>query len=584
MNIYKKIKFIKKFSYFLVSKNKQLESEITNANLRKVSVHIFKSDFVILFFTNIVIYTLAFMELIFKKYSNFFFSIIFFPLDLKFKELLISAILINNSKFFEKHSSKNMYVSNDYYDYIVLGSGPSGSINSYYLNEKFPGQVLLLEKGKDVSTFKKKHPQDEFIKKWKNGGFNSTLFPMQIPFASGECFGGGSEINSGLFHKPSKKFLEKWSSNLNFISPNKNEIDNHYGEIEKVLENNKILPDSNSYKYFTKGCENLNISYEHIPQFYSKNNKDTESYKKNTMRSTFIKKFLQNRGHAQTGFDAKFLKYSKQKDIWEISGKLNGKNKIFRCRNLFLNCGALQSSKILMKSKLYSEEVSTFKFHPMVKMIVEFDKQIQQGYENVHPFQFTDLDEEYIAGEASSGGQFIKMNFLNNLNLFDYVKKTWKNMSIYHCTFSIGKGNIIKIPLINKFIYTYSIKNKDMSLIKKALKETSKTLFSGGAKRIFLITSKGALEIKSDNYISKISELKKPNSLKFSSVHILGGIKSGESNNCVVDSYGKSTKYRNLYINDSSLINENLLRNPQGTVMLIAKRNIENFIKNFKDD
>lgn len=25
---------------------------------------------------------------------------------------------------------------------------------------------------------------------------------MQISFASGECLGGGSEINSGLFHKP----------------------------------------------------------------------------------------------------------------------------------------------------------------------------------------------------------------------------------------------------------------------------------------------------------------------------------------------------------------------------------------------
>ena len=31
---------------------------------------------------------------------------------------------------------------------------------------------------------------------------------MQIPFASGECLGGGSEINSGLFHKPSKNFYQ----------------------------------------------------------------------------------------------------------------------------------------------------------------------------------------------------------------------------------------------------------------------------------------------------------------------------------------------------------------------------------------
>ena len=91
------------------------------------------------------------------------------------------------------------------------------------------------------------------------------------------------------------------------------------------------------------------------------------------MRSTFIKKFLQNNGHAQTGFEAKFINYVKQIGVWEITGKLYGKKKIFRCKNLFLNCGALQTSKILINSKLYSKEVSSFKFHPMIKMIVEFD-------------------------------------------------------------------------------------------------------------------------------------------------------------------------------------------------------------------
>ena len=580
MKIYKKINLINKFSNFLISKKDSLEVDIASANIRKVSVHILKSDFIVLLFVNIVMYILASMDFLLKRYANVTFSILLFPLYLKFKEILISAILINNSKFFENYRCKNIRVKNEYYDYIVLGSGPSGSINSYYLNEKFPGKVLLLEKGKDVSKFKSKHPQDEFIKKWKNGGFNSTLFPLQIPFASGECFGGGSEINSGLFHKPSKKFLYNWSTKLNFVKPNEDEIDSHFNEIEQILENNKIVPESNSYKFFVKGCKNLKIPFEHIPQFYSKKKEDTGSSEKNTMRTTFIKKFLQNNGHAQTGFEAKYINYVKQTGVWEITGKLHSKKKIFRCKNLFLNCGALQTSKILINSKLYSKEVSFFKFHPMIKMIVEFDEQVQKGYENVHPFQFTNSEEEFIVGEASSGGQFIKMNFFNNLKLFDYVKKSWKNMSIYHCTFSIGKGGIMKIPFINKFVYTYQIKNTNLPLIKKALKESAKTLFSGGAKRIFLINSDATEELNAENYDMKISKLKRIANLKFSSVHILGGINSGENSNCIVDSFGKCIKYQNLYINDSSLINENLLRNPQGTVMLIAKRNIENYIKN----
>ena len=101
-----------------------------------------------------------------------------------------------------------------------------------------------------------------------------------------------------------------------------------------------------------------------------------------------------------------------------------------------------------------------------------------------------------------------------------------------------------------------------------------------GQKEFFLITTKGTEEMKLENYDLKISKLKKISNLKFSSVHILGGINSGETSNCIVDSFGKCIKYQNLYINDSSLINENLLRNPQGTVILIAKRNIDKYIYN----
>ena len=33
-----------------------------------------------------------------------------------------------------------------------------------------------------------------------------------LQFASAECYGGGSEINSGLYHEPDKNFLNNWSN------------------------------------------------------------------------------------------------------------------------------------------------------------------------------------------------------------------------------------------------------------------------------------------------------------------------------------------------------------------------------------
>ena len=68
--------------------------------------------------------------------------------------------------------------------------------------------------------------------------------------------------------------------------------------------------------------------------------------------------------------------------------------------------------------------------------------------------------------------------------------------------------------------------------------------------------------------------------LQISSVHILGGVTMGENLDCVADSYGKIRGYTGLYVNDSSLVNTNLLKNSQGTIMTIAYRNINNFLNN----
>ena len=575
MNVNKKISILKNFTIFLANKYPYLKSDIVNANLRKVSFHVLKSDFIISIFIVSNIYIINLLKFFFGKKNNIAYSFLFPFFYSKLKEILMSATLLNNSKLKEKYSCKNYLAKFNYYNYIVLGSGPAGSITSYYLNKKFPGKVLLIEKGKHISIFKKKHPHDEFVTKWKNGGLNSTIFPLQISFASGECLGGGSEINSGLFHRPGERFLLEWEKKNKFIVPEKYEIDKHFNDIANIISNEKNPAISKSAELFLKGCTKSSAECEHIPQFYSTIEGATQ---KNTMTKTFINKFINNSGEIQTGYNALKIKRDGKKKIWKIIGTLKGKKKIFYCKKLFINCGALETSKILISSNLFSKKVSYFKFHPMIKMIVEFDENIQKEDQNVHPFQFVDPKERFIIGEASSGRQFMKINFINSRDHYTYVEDNWKKMSVYHCTFSFGSGEIKKFPFINKFFYTYKINNTELQLIKDSLLKASKILFSAGAKKIFLAGTKHVKILKIDNYNEVINKLKKIDELNFSAVHILGGVTSGEDKVCVVDSYGKVKKYTDLYINDSSLINENLLKNPQGTIMFIAKRNIEKFL------
>ena len=151
-------------------------------------------------------------------------------------------------------------------------------------------------------------------------------------------------------------------------------------------------------------------------------------------------------------------------------------------------------------------------------------------------------------------------------------------MSIYHTTFSAGEGKIIKIPIINDFLYSYNLKEIDMKKVQNSINTLCKILFDGGAKKIYIL-NKYFNELTPESYETIIKKyIKKVDDLKYSSVHILGGIRSGEKNNCIVDSYGKVKNYENLFIYDSSLINHKLLKNPQGAIMAISKRNVDKFL------
>ena len=153
-------------------------------------------------------------------------------------------------------------------------------------------------------------------------------------------------------------------------------------------------------------------------------------------------------------------------------------------------------------------------------------------------------------------------------------------MLIFHSTFSTGKGNVLKIPFIEDPVVYYQINKKEINLIKKGLEKLCKLLIDTGCEYIYPIAKK-PYKLDKLNYKSYIDKIKKITDLNYSSVHILGGVPMGENKDiCTVDSYGKLHGFKNFYINDSSLICNKLLKNPQGTVMAVALRNVTNFLNN----
>ena len=194
--------------YNFVCKYYNLSNDIVKKNV--IISHIKKADKIILLalYSYILILNIFTYIFFFKSFSKIsylnqkkiykFFSIFNFIVSKidDFLLIIISFHQYGSEKIEKLNLNEKVTEENENFKFVVIGSGPSGSVVSNELNKNFNGEVLVIEKGDYYDLPSTKHPGDEFKKKWYRGGLNSTYFPEMVAYSSGSCMGGGSEINS----------------------------------------------------------------------------------------------------------------------------------------------------------------------------------------------------------------------------------------------------------------------------------------------------------------------------------------------------------------------------------------------------
>ncbi len=584
--------FIKKtiFSILEHVKNEDEQLKVNNSIKYKVLEHFKKSHILIIVFTYISFFFINLYSILF--YFNPIYNLnkaskkkIFSKLK-KLKKIkqeiiieLFHALLTLHNEIDEKplenKIDKKNFTQNTYFENIIIGSGPGASVTAYKL-QKENRNTLVIEKGNFYKVFKFKHPGEEFIHKWKHGGLSGSI-GSQVKYASGECFGGGSEINSGLYHKPDKKFIKDLKLKYNIKKFN-------YTDLMVEEQNIKKLVNVNFTNFKTDPITNIlintakkkKINYEILPRLL-KFKKGL--IKKSTMTHTLLKKYLLLKGKISLNTTA--TKIFKKNDVWVVKVKKNNKFFYLSCKNLFICAGAPNTLFLLKKNKLINKKVSKFyfHFHPMVKIIAKFKEKINSHKYDICPTQINHFFPNFIIGHATSSKAQLKINALGNNEVYSDVKKNWENMAIFHATFSLGYGKLIRIPKVEYPVINYKLSIKDLDKIKAGIKKFSDFLFSTNCQYIFPVVANS--QIIKDKSLNFIDNIKNINELNLSTVHLLGGCPMGENRNITVtDSFGKVHGQNNLYINDGSLICAKLIKNPQGIIMPIALRNIKNFLKN----
>ena len=92
-------------------------------------------------------------------------------------------------------------------EYAVVGSGPGGAVTACHLAEAGKDVLLIEEGGSDAA---RPFSVKEMATRYREGGLTVALGRPNVNYAEGRCVGGGSEINSGMYHRTPSDILEDW--------------------------------------------------------------------------------------------------------------------------------------------------------------------------------------------------------------------------------------------------------------------------------------------------------------------------------------------------------------------------------------
>ena len=464
---------------------------------------------------------------------------------------------------------------------LVVGSGPSGSVCAYQLASA-GYDVLVTEEGDDQPPGRfSKYSSAEMNAKYRNAGLTPTIGGSVFTYAEGRCLGGGSEVNSGLFHFPMESVVEAWRQDHGLEDLDHGELMEHAGQLAELIRVNPLgdLEGPASLKLKTGG-DALTWASRQIPRWITsrRNGDGTWTNTQHGMSTTLIPLAQERGARVMTRIrieridDAACIAHGIRMTDTGSSEPIS-----IRFRRVFLCAGAIQSPFILRKSGFCLNIGNTLQMHPMVRVIAQFPEKTNEGDFGVPVRQVLEFVPDLTLGCSVSQLPHLALWIQGD------ERKKLRKLAPYLATYyalvsSPTRGKIRKLPFFQDPAVFYGPTDQDIKNLHAGIRKLGCLLFSAGAVRLFLpfegdFTASCLEDL--DDILYRFSDT----APEASTIHLFGSCPmGGVSWKYPVDQYGRLRKAANIYVTDASILPGCTGVNPQGMIMAVAQRNVMRFI------
>jgi len=460
----------------------------------------------------------------------------------------------------------------------VIGSGPGGAITA----------CLLAEAGRDVVLFEEgEHwrpnsclpfSRDEMLQKYRHSGQTLAFGADKIAYVEGKCVGGGSEINSGLYHRTPDEILDSWRVGFQVEGLSARELQPHFETCERDLSISCIegaAPEASLRLY--AGAQELGWKALEVPRWFLRGTQSVQDARR-SMSRTYIPRFLKAGGKLVSGTRVERLRSAGSG--WRVVARKAGREPLeLRSEHIFVACGAVQTPALLLRSGLGRNIGRSLNLHPTIKMIARFPTQVNSSEMGVPVHQVKEFAPRISLGCSISSRAYMSLGLLEQENASELLRSEWLNMASYYAMITPeGVGRVRNLPGFNSPLTTYQLTPHDRSNLADGLKKLGEVLFAAGAIELFPGLNR-AKSIKSPKELAELPRELPSGQANLMTIHLFSSCPIGEDRDlCAADSWGRVHGYENLNVADASLLCSAPGVNPQGTIMALAHRNARAFL------
>lgn len=516
-------------------------------------------------------------------------------------------------------------------DYLIIGSGPAGSLIAHELVHKKPAsRVVLIDTGSLIRPHSINTESSSELMESEN---MRTTVSGGIILRNGRAFGGGTIVNLDLAFSPLlpqiKNKIQSW---IDEGSLNPSLIHAHHGgdwtkledayayvtekigtrtvRVDEINANNKLLlaatPTATTYCLNARKPahdKDFNLKISALDAFII----PALSQGLSIIPDINVKKIVFDNNSMcprATGVEIQFQSSLNKPYCVVDPNNFNvtpGTTATINAKNIIVCAGTLGSAELLLRSSVNNTNIGKgIVIHPSIGIYGRFDKEIDVMHglsASVYAPSHHDKDGYFFESMSADPGFIALIHLGSGKQILDIVRdvKYLGGFGVMLIDSPYSDNKVFIDPRTNQVEVQYTLQDCDKERLRKALASGIEMIFDQGAYEVYIPSCEPLLAnteqyvpfVTKDQIKAAISALQFIENENFiSSAHMQGSNKMGSnpgtsvvSRNFKVWDQACEQEIDNLYVCDSSIFPTSIGANPMQSVYTFAKLFIDRHIE-----